>query len=197
MKYYKNPFILILRSKVNSRLCSLSSRLHKSLYIIIYYHTRSLSSLLSKLWIQVSTQSSLMKSLSGSQSSPALLSGHDNPALSSRYLGLKDSPTLLSSQLFQNCSRHIHTSGSIVSGNSQKPVLSSLALLVFDLCHLINTPWSILITRLTTTQRRKASCVQPTGCSLSQCDIWGWSSLMLWLVDDLQIPKRNILPACT
>ena len=41
------------------------------------------------LWIQVSRQSNLVESFSGSQSSPALLSSQDSPSLSSLYLGLK------------------------------------------------------------------------------------------------------------
>ena len=90
---------------------------YTSSYIIIHHHTRSLSSPLSILWIQVSRESSSVKSLSGSQSSPALLSGHNSPTLLNPYLELQGSPTLPSSQLFQNRSRHVHTSGPMVLGN--------------------------------------------------------------------------------
>ena len=121
---------------MNSRLCISS-------YIIIHHHISSLSSSSSILWIQVSRQSSSIKSLSESQSSPSLLSGQDSPALSSPYLGLQGSPSLPSSQSFQNRSRRVHTSGPIVSGNPQRPVLSSLALLVPDLRHLVSTPGPI------------------------------------------------------
>ena len=112
---------------MNSRLCSSSSRLHTSLYIIIHHYTRFSSLLLSILWIQVLRQSSPVESLSGSQSSPTLLSGQDSPTLSSPYLGLKGSPTLPSSQLFQNCSRRVYTSGLVILDNLQRPVPSSLA----------------------------------------------------------------------
>ena len=112
---------------------------HTSSYIIIY-HTWFLSSLLSILWIQVSRQFSFVKSLFRSQSSPALQSGQDSPILSSFYLRLKGSLTLPSSESFQNCTRHIHMSAPIVSGNLQRLVPSSLALLVSNLCYLVNIP---------------------------------------------------------
>ena len=160
----------------------------------IHHHTRTSLSPLSILWIQVSRQSSPVESLSGSQSSSALLSGQESPTLSSSYLGLQGSPTLPSSQSFQNHSRRVHTSGLIISDNRRRPVPSSLALLVSDFCHLVSTPWPILITRLTTAQRRRSDCVQPTGRFLSLSDVQGWSSLMLWQMDDLQIiPERIIL----
>ena len=112
----------------------------QTVFIIIHHHTRSSLSTSSILWIQVLRQSSPVESLSGSQSSSSLLSGQDSLTLSSLYLGLQGSPILPSSQLFQNSSRHIHTSGSIFSDNPQRPVPSSLALLVSDLCHLVSTP---------------------------------------------------------
>ena len=143
---------------MNFRLCLLS-------YIIIHHHTRSSSSPSSILWILVSRQSSPVKSLSGSQSNPALLSGQDSPSLSSFYLGLKGSPTLPSSQSFQNHPKRLHTLGPIVLGNPQRSVPSSLALLVSDLRHLVSTPRPILITRLTTAQGRRSGCVQPTSRS--------------------------------
>ena len=163
---------------MNSRLCTSS-------YIIIHHHTRSLSSPSSILWIQVSRQSIPVESLSGSQSSPSLLSGQDSPALSSFYLGLQDSPSLPSSQLFQNRSRRVHTLGPIVSGNPQRPVLSSLALLMSNRCHLVSTPWPILIMRLTTVQGRRSTCIQPTGRSSPLSDVQRWSSLMPRQVDNL------------
>ena len=144
---------------MDSRLCLSSSRFHTSSCIIIHHYTRSLLSPSSILWIQVSRQSSPAEFLSESQNSLALLSGQDSPTLSNLYLGLQGSPTLPSSQSFQNRSRHIHTSGPIVSGNLQRFVSSSLTLLVSDLHHLVNTPWPIRITRLTTAQRRSFGCV--------------------------------------
>ena len=165
---------------MNSRLYSSSSRLYTSLCIIIYHHIWSLLSPLSILWIQVSRQrqSTLVKPLSRSQNSPTLLSGQDNSTLSSPYLGLQSSPTLSSFQLFQNRCRHIYTSGPIVLGNLQRLIPSSLTLLVSDLCHLVSTPWPILITRLITTQGRRSGCVQSTGCSSPLSDVQRWSSVM-------------------
>ena len=95
-------------------------------YFIIYNHTSSHIIILGPychpylyfLWIQISTQSSPIDSLSRSQNNPALLS---------LYLELQGSPTLPSSQSFQNCSKRVHMSEPIVSGNSQRPLLSSLA----------------------------------------------------------------------
>ena len=113
---------------MNSRLCTSS-------YIIIHHHTRSSLSPSSILWIQVSRQSSPVEPLTGSQSSLSLLSGQDSPTLSNLYLGLQGSPSLPSSQLLQNRFRRIYTSGPIVLGNPQRPVPSSLALLVPDLRH--------------------------------------------------------------
>ena len=158
----------------------LDSRCHSCLYI---------------LWIQVSRLSSPLESLSGSQSSLALLSSQDSLALSSLYPGLQGSLTLPSSQLFQNRSRRVYTSGPIVLGNSQKPMPSSLALLMLDLYHLVSISWSILIAKLMTAQRRRSGCVQPTGHCLPLGDARGWSSLMPQQVEDLQISKRNIFLA--
>ena len=170
---------------MNSRLCLSSSRLYISSCIIIHHHTRSLLLPSSIPWILVSKQSSPVDSLSGSQSSPALLSGQNSSILLSPYLGLQESPTLLSFQLFQNYSRRIHTSGPIVSGNLQRPVSSSLALLVSNLRHIVCISWLILITRLTTVQKRRSSCVQSIGCSSPLNDIQRWSSLMLRQIDNL------------
>ena len=64
-----------------------------------------------------------------------------------------------------------------------------------DLCYLVSISWPILITRPTSAQRKRSGCVQPTGHSLPLGDARGWSSLMPRQVDDLQIPKRNILLA--
>ena len=183
----------ILPSKYSDQRWTLDC-VHTSSYIIIHHHTRSSSSPSSILWIQASRQSIPVESLSGSQSSPSLLSGQDSPALSSPYLGLQGSLTLLSSQSFQNHSRRVHTSGPIVLGNPQRPIPSSLALLVPDLCHLVSIPWLILITRLTTAQEKRSSCVQPTGHSLLLSDVQEWSSLMPRQVDDLQIIPEQIIP---
>ena len=167
---------------------------HISSYIIIYHHTRFLLSLSSILWIQISKQSIPIKSLSGSQNSLSLLSGQDSPALSSPYLELQGSLSLPSFQSFQNHSRRVYMSGPIILGNPQRPVPSSQALLVSDLCHLVSIPWPILITRLTTAQGRRSDCVQPTGRSLPLSDVRGWSSLMPRQVDDLQIIPERIIP---
>ena len=156
---------------MNSRLCSSSSRIHTSSWIIIHHHTRSLMSPLSILWIEVSRQSSPVESLPGSQNSPALLSGQDSPTLSSLYLGFQGNPTLPSCQLSQSCFRRLHTLGPIVLSNVQRPVPSSLALLVLDLRHLISTSWPILITRLRTAQGKRSGCVQPTGRSSPPSDV--------------------------
>ena len=174
---------------MNSRLCLSSSRLHTLLYIIIHHHTKSSLSLSSILCIQVSRKSSPVESLSKSLSGLALLSSQDNLTLSSFHLGLKGSPTLPSSQSFQNRSRRVYTLAPIVSSNLQRPVRPSLALLVLDLCHLVSTPWPILITRLTTAQEKSSSYIQPTGHSSPLGDAQRWSSLMSWQVDNLQIPK--------
>ena len=112
-------------------------------YIIVHYHISLYQVFvvtLSILWIQVTRHSSLVKCLSGSESSLALLSGQDSPTLSNLYLRLQGSPILLSSQLFQNYSKHVHTSDPIVSGNPQRVIPSSLALLVSDFCYLVSTP---------------------------------------------------------
>ena len=175
---------------MNSRLCSSS-------YIITYHHTKSSSSPLSILWIQILRESIPVGSFSGSQSSPSLLSGQDSLALSSLYLGLQDSPSLPSSQSFQNHSRCVHISGPIISGNPQRLVPSSLSLLMPDLRYLVSTPWLILITRLTTAQEKRSSCVQSTGRSSPLNDVQGWSSLMPQQVDDLEIiPEQIILHGC-
>ena len=127
-----------------------------------------------------------------------MLSGQNSPTLSSPFLGLQGSPSLSSSQSFQNRSRRVHTSGLIVSGNTQKLVLSNLALLVSDLCHLVRTPWPILITRLMNVQGRRSGCVQATGHSLPLSDVQGWFSLMPQQVNDLQIiPEQNIPHSCS
>ena len=150
----------ILPSQYSNQRWTLDCVHHHTLsYIIIHHHTRSSLSPLSILWIQVSRQSSPVEFLSGSQSSSSLLSGQDSPTLSSLYLGLRGSPTLPSSQLFQNYSRRIHTLGPIDFGIPQRPVPSSLALLVSNLCHLVSIPWPILIARLMTAQGKRFGCV--------------------------------------
>ena len=87
------------------------------------------------------------------------------------------------------------TSGPIVPDNPHRPVPSSLALLVLDLCYLVSTLWPLLITRLTTTQGRRSGCVQLTGHSSPLGDARGWSNLMPWQVDDLQIDTRAEYPS--
>ena len=94
----------------------------------------------------VSRQSNPVESLSGSQGSPTLPSPYLGlKAVQPCRVGLKTvqpcrvliwvprqfNPAESSS--FQNRSRRVHTSGSIVSGNPQ------------DLCHLASTPWLILM----------------------------------------------------
>ena len=43
-----------------------------------------------------------------------------------------------------------------------------------DPCHLASTPWLLPMTRLTTSQRRKSGCVQPTAHSLPLSDAQKW-----------------------
>ena len=139
--------------------------LQTSYIIIIHHHTRFSSSLSSILWIQASRQSSPVESLSGSQSSPALLSGQDSPALSSPYLGLK----VVHPYQALNCSRTVP--------DVYIRQVRSFRVTPRDLCHLAwhagVRPSSSRITRPTSTQERRSGYVQPIGHSLSLDDAQG------------------------
>ena len=124
----------------------------QTLYIIIIYHyTRFSLSLSSILWIQVSRQSSPIKSLSGSQSSPALLSGQDSPTLLSSYLELK----------VVHPYRALNRSKTVSDVYIRQVRLSRVT--PRDLCHLAwhagVRPSSSRITRPTSAQEKRSSCV--------------------------------------
>ena len=133
--------------------------LQTSYIIIIHHHTRFSSALSSILWIQVSRQSSPVESLSGSQSSPALLSSQDSPALSSPYLGLK----------VVHPYRALNRSRTVPDAYIRQDQSSRVT--PRDLCHLAwhagVRPSSSRITRSTSAQGRRSGCVQPTGLSSS------------------------------
>ena len=158
-------------------------------YIIVYHHTSSYQVLIVTLVYGFKSQ--------------------DSPALSSPYLGLKAIQPCWVVKTVQSC--WVFIWGSKVVQPYQALNRSRIVPDVYirqvrlsrvtprDLCHLAwlvsVRPSSSRITRPTSAQERRFGCVQPTGHSLPLGDAWGWSSLMPWQVDDLQIPKRNILPA--
>ena len=106
---------------MNPRLCSSSSRLHTSssyqvLIVTLVYIMDSGLKTIWPCWVLIWVSK---------QSSPAEWSRQSSPVES--LSGAQDSPSLSSSQSFQNRSRRVHTSGPVVLGNLQRPVPSSLA----------------------------------------------------------------------
>ena len=148
-----------------------------------------------RVLIRGSRQSNRAKSLSRAQGSPTvpssqLFRNHSKRVHTSGSIVLGNLPRLLPSSQYTLANtdgllvsdlHHLVSTPWLISMN-MKMYLCYLASapwplpmnIKMDLCHLASTPWLILMTRLTTSSRKRSSCIQPTAHSSALDDARGW-----------------------